>query len=185
MSGSMDTPGRWARNFDLIRVRAPPELTSFLSPPRFSLTCARRWDSSVQTFSIAMFVACMAVCFPVRPTRFKARQRQRPPLASPLLTSCLCVQCEIVVFSTLHAPTLLGPRTPCCKLCPHRCCPLRVGPQLLACVGLPGFYFWTLVGIFLSINHFLAHGWVSPPVIGLFAQGLSVAINPYCFHRIS
>lgn len=44
-----------------------------------------------------MFVACMAVCFPVRPTRFKACRR--PLLASPLLTSRLRVQCEIVVFS--------------------------------------------------------------------------------------
>lgn len=75
----------------------PPELTSFRPAPRFSLACVRRRISLAQTFSIAMFVACMAVCFPVRPTRFKARRR--PLLASPLLTSRLRVQCEIVVFS--------------------------------------------------------------------------------------
>ena len=44
-----------------------------------------------KTFSIAIFAACLALSF----------------------------GCEIVVFSKLHAPALLGPRDPRCKLCPH------------------------------------------------------------------
>lgn len=51
--------------------------------------CARVWPLFSQTFSVAMFVAAMALAFP----------------------------CEIVVFSKLHTPALLGPCAPRYKLC--------------------------------------------------------------------